>query len=69
MAAVFEAAKEFGFNLAEQPDKVPERGQPFRIHASDERALRSSKYRARLATAVVDAAENYFARIEEANRK
>jgi len=59
-----------GFAVLKAPD-VPsvllELG--FLSNPSDEKALRSSEYRARLASAVVKAAEGYFARIEEANRK
>jgi len=59
-----------GFAVLKAPD-VPsvllELG--FLSNPSDEKALRSSKYRARLASAVVKAAQGYFARIEEANRK
>jgi len=59
-----------GFAVLKAPD-VPsvllELG--FLSNPSDEKALRSSKYRARLASAVVKAAKGYFARIEEANRK
>ena len=59
-----------GFAVLKSPD-VPsvllELG--FLSNPSDANALRSSKYRARLASAVVLAAENYFTRIEEAYRK
>lgn len=59
-----------GFAVLKAPD-VPsvlfEMG--FLSNLSDERALRSRKYRARLAATVVRSAEAYFARIEEATRK
>ncbi len=59
-----------GFAVLKAPD-IPsvllELG--FLSNPSDERALRSRRYRARLASAVVRAASLYFARVEEANRK
>ena len=59
-----------GFAVLKAPD-VPsvlfEMG--FLSNPSDERALRSRKYRARLAAAVVRSMEAYFARIEEATRR
>jgi len=59
-----------GFAVLKAPD-IPsvlmELG--FLSNPEDERALRSRHYRARLAGAVVRAAEIYFARVEEANRK
>ena len=59
-----------GFAVLKAPD-VPsvlfEMG--FLSNPSDERALRSRKYRARLASTVVRSAEAYFTRIEEATRK
>lgn len=59
-----------GFAVLKAPD-VPsvlfEMG--FLSNPSDERALRSRKYRARLAATVVRSAEAYFTRIEEATRR
>jgi len=59
-----------GFAVLKAPD-IPsvlfEMG--FLSNPSDERALRSRKYRARLAAMVVRSMEAYFARIEEATRK
>ncbi len=59
-----------GFAVLKAPD-VPsvllEMG--FLSNPEDERALRSRRYRSRLASAVVRAASLYFARVEEANRK
>ncbi|MFQ5763965.1 MAG: N-acetylmuramoyl-L-alanine amidase [Rhodospirillales bacterium] len=59
-----------GFAVLKAPD-VPsvllELG--FLSNPADERALRSRRHRTRLASAVVRAAEAYFARIEEATRK
>jgi len=59
-----------GFTVLKAPD-IPsvllELG--FLSNPSDERALRSRRYRARLASAVVRAVSLYFARVEEANRK
>ena len=59
-----------GFAVLKAPD-VPsvlfEMG--FLSNPADERALRSRKYRARLAATVVRSAEAYFTRIEEATRK
>ncbi|MEE9318191.1 MAG: N-acetylmuramoyl-L-alanine amidase [Rhodospirillales bacterium] len=59
-----------GFAVLKAPD-VPsvllEMG--FLSNPEDERALRSRRYRSRLARAVVRAASLYFARVEEANRK
>ena len=59
-----------GFAVLKAPD-VPsvlfEMG--FLSNPADERALRSRKYRSRLAATVVRSAEAYFARIEEATRK
>ncbi|NQU59946.1 MAG: N-acetylmuramoyl-L-alanine amidase [Rhodospirillales bacterium] len=59
-----------GFAVLKAPD-IPsvlmELG--FLSNPEDEKALRSHHYRARLAGAVVRAADIYFARVEEANRK
>jgi N-acetylmuramoyl-L-alanine amidase len=59
-----------GFAVLKAPD-VPsvlmEVG--FLSNRADEKALRSKKYRAKLAAAVVRAVDGYFARVEEATRK
>ncbi len=59
-----------GFAVLKAPD-VPsvllEVG--FLSNREDEKALRSKKYRAKLAQAVVRAVDRYFARVEEATRK
>jgi len=59
-----------GFAVLKAPD-VPsvliEVG--FLSNREDEKALRSKKYRAKLAAAVVRAVEGYFTRVEEATRK
>ena len=59
-----------GFAVLKAPD-IPsvllELG--FLSNPQDERLLRSRDYRARLASAVVEAIQLYFARVEEANRK
>ena len=59
-----------GFAVLKAPD-VPsvllEVG--FLSNRKDEKALRSKKYRAKLAAAVVRAVDGYFARVEEATRK
>lgn len=59
-----------GFAVLKAPD-VPsvllEVG--FLSNREDEKALRSKKYRAKLAQAVVRAVDGYFARVEEATRK
>ena len=59
-----------GFAVLKAPD-VPsvllEVG--FLSNREDEKALRSKKYRAKLAAAVVRAVDGYFARVEEAKRK
>ena len=59
-----------GFAVLKAPD-IPsvllEMG--FLSNPQDERLLRSRDYRARLASAVVEAIQLYFARVEEANRK
>ena len=59
-----------GFAVLKAPD-VPsvllEVG--FLSNREDEKALRSKKYRAKLAAAVVRAVDGYFARVEEATRK
>ena len=59
-----------GFAVLKAPD-IPsvllELG--FLSNPQDERLLRSRDYRARLAVAVVEAVQLYFARVEEANRK
>ena len=59
-----------GFAVLKAPD-VPsvllEMG--FLSNPTDERALRSGRYRAHLAGAVVTAVDGYFDRVEEANRK
>ena len=59
-----------GFAVLKAPD-VPSVlfGMGFLSNPADERALRSRKYRSRLAATVVRSAEAYFARIEEATRK
>lgn len=59
-----------GFAVLKAPD-IPsvllEMG--FLSNPQDERLLRSRDYRAQLASAVVEAVQLYFARVEEANRK